>query len=141
MFVSTKTLIACFAPLALAQYGPPAGGGGSSSSTAPPQASTTAPTSPSTTASANPGVQTIVVGANNALTFNPNSTTAAVGTTVEFQFPGALVHSVVEGSFANPCVPANGSAFFSGGLSSASPNVFTLTINDTNPIVSNAKQY
>jgi hypothetical protein len=78
---------------------------------------------------------------------------AAVGSNVEFQFYGP-VHSVVQGSFDQPCSAYNNGTGFFGGLvtTGTAPNVscisetmklyaeqkqpktFTLTINDTTPI-------
>ncbi|TVY43402.1 Extracellular serine-rich protein [Lachnellula occidentalis] len=81
-------------------------------------------------------VKVIAVG-ENGLTFSPNSTTAAVGDTLEFHFyPKA--HSVAQSSFASPCVPlSNGTGFWSGGFATASgenKDVFSVLVNDTKPI-------
>jgi plastocyanin len=74
----------------------------------------------------------------NGLAYTPNITTAAVGDTITFHFypggPGG--HNVVQGSFDSPCTFLNG-GFYSGfiiTLTGESDNVFTITINDTNPI-------
>lgn len=57
-------------------------------------------------------VHEIAVG-EGGLKYTPNSFTAKVGDKVEFNFVSAG-HSVVEGSFNNPCQPNGASAFFSG---------------------------
>ncbi|KAG0648011.1 putative GPI-anchored cupredoxin [Hyphodiscus hymeniophilus] len=126
MLFSSKALIAACLPLALAQYGPPPAAPKSSTSAAAAKAPA------STTASSTNGVQTIAVGANNGFAFTPNSLTAAVGSSIEFNF-NPPEHSVVEGSFASPCVPANNSAFYSGGQTSSS-TAFTIVVNSTDPI-------
>ncbi|RHZ62998.1 hypothetical protein CDV55_104021 [Aspergillus turcosus] len=58
------------------------------------------------------------------------------GSKVEFHFfPGN--HSVVQAAFSNPCHPLSQSSFFSGfvpATNGESSEVFTLTVNDTNPI-------
>jgi plastocyanin len=112
-------------PHTLAQYGgsgPPAVSSGAASST---------------TASASSSVHTVDVGNNGNLAYSPNTITAAVGETVEFHF-FAPSHSVAESEFNTPCLPpTNGAGFFSGVISTSSgqnTNVFTVTINDTNPI-------
>lgn len=123
-FSSSLHLFSLF-PLALAQYG-----GGPADSTTTSAASTA-------TSASNPGVQTIMVGANNAIAYSPNTITAAAGTSVEFVF-SPPIHSVTQSSFDSPCAPlANGTGFFSGLVNTASgtnTNVFTIAINDTNPI-------
>jgi len=128
-FLALPLLLAS-APLAFAQYG---GGGGGAANAKTTTSSTSAPAS--TTASGSSSVQTVNVG-QNGFSFSPNILTADVGSTIEFHFfpPG---HSVSQSNFANPCVPINDTAFFSGEVdvaSGESSNVFTLTINDTNPI-------
>jgi hypothetical protein len=71
------------------------------------------------------------------LRYSPNVTTAAVGDTVVFHFwPGP--HDVVQGDYNSPCNPAKG-AFYSGfispdGASGEAGKVFTITINNTDPI-------
>jgi plastocyanin len=108
-------------PLTLAQYGPPA-------------AATTSSPATSSTSTANPGVHSVSVG-NGALAYSPDTITAAVGDTIEFHFFAPL-HSVAQGNFSTPCTPTpNG--FFSGDISTSSGenvDVFTVTVNDTNPI-------
>lgn len=49
------------------------------------------------------------------LKFSPNSTTAAVGDTVEFKFHPEQ-HSVVKGVFDKPCQAATTDGFFSGSI-------------------------
>lgn len=119
------TVLISALPLTLAQYGNPN----------PQSSTTTSPATTSTTA-ATPGVHTVAVG-NGALAYSPNNITAAKGETVEFHFYAPL-HSVAQGDFATPCTPsANGTGFFSGDISTSSGqnvDVFTVTINDTNPI-------
>ena len=117
-----------FIPLTLAQYG------GGSGSTTTSTSSSAAPAT--TTSSSSTSIQTVTVG-NGALAFSPNSFTAAVGSQVEFVF-FPPTHSVAQSSFASPCTPLNnGTGFFSGEMTTATgenANVFTVTINDTNPI-------
>jgi plastocyanin len=113
-------------PFTLAQYGND-GSGGSTTSTAAGPATTTASSSGS--------VHTVTVG-NGAFAFSPNSIVAAINDTVEFHFYPPE-HSVAQSLFDAPCVPSGPTAFFSGPISTTSgqnANVFTLTINDTNPI-------
>jgi len=114
-------------PFTLAQYGDNGSGGSTTSTTGAVPATTTASSSGS--------VHTVSVG-NGALAYSPNSIVAAVGDTVEFHFYPPE-HSVAQSSFDAPCVPSGPTAFFSGPFSQSSgqnANVFTLTINDTNPI-------
>ena len=54
----------------------------------------------------------IKVGASG-LTFSPNTFNASKGDVLEFHFY-AKNHSVVQGDFDNPCVPAPSGGFFSG---------------------------
>jgi plastocyanin len=124
MHFSRQLILFALLPLGLAQYG---GGGGSPTTT-----------SATTTSSSTSSVQTVTVGDNNALAFSPNSITADIGTTVEFVFFPPL-HSVTQSTFESPCAPlANGTGFWSGAMTTSgggpNANVFTLTINDTNPI-------
>jgi plastocyanin len=76
----------------------------------------------------------VQVGARG-LSFTPNITTAAIGDIVTFHFfPGK--HNVAQGSFSNPCSSLPG-GFYSGFIvpnSGEANEVFTVTINDTNPI-------
>jgi len=98
-------------------------------------ARTTSTSVASSTTAASTSVHTVAVG-NGNLAYSPNSITATVGDTIEFHFFAPL-HSVAQSDFASPCTPANGTAFFSGDISTSSgqnANVFTLVINDTNPI-------
>lgn len=57
----------------------------------------------------------VLVGGGDFLMFSHPSIPAAVGTTVTFRFggPGPQNHSVIQGSFANPCYPLPG-GFYSG---------------------------
>jgi len=129
MHISSKNLLLCSFPVAFAQYGAPAGGSTTSSTAAAGPASTTS----SSTAS----IQTVTVGANNALAFSPNTITANVGTSIEFIF-SPPIHSVVQSSFSSPCAPlANNTGFYSGAFNTTSgtnTNAFTITVNNTNPI-------
>lgn len=78
----------------------------------------------------------VTVGQNNQLSFSPNEVKAAMGDVVEFHFAGGN-HSVVEGDFSDACQPAATNAFFSGymnALSGPAPNVFSITVNTTDPI-------
>jgi len=79
---------------------------------------------------------TILVG-SEGLTFTPNVTTAAVGSTLEFHF-FPKTHSVAQSSFASPCVPnTSGTSFFSGGFVTASgenATTFSVKVNATTPI-------
>lgn len=124
-FLNKALLLSLFA-CALAQYG-----GGSAGS------STTSAVSATATSSSSPGVQTVTVGDNNALAFSPDTITAAVGSSIEFVF-FPPIHSVTQSTFESPCAPlANGTGFWSGAFTTASgqnANVFTLLVNDTNPI-------
>jgi plastocyanin len=112
-------------PCILAQYGNPPSSPTKSSGAAS-----------SSTGTATPGVHTVEAG-NGNFAYSPSSITAAVGETIEFHFFPPL-HSVAQGDFATPCTPsANGTGFFSGDITTSSgenTNVFTIKINDTNPI-------
>ncbi|KIM93277.1 hypothetical protein OIDMADRAFT_61774 [Oidiodendron maius Zn] len=87
--------------------------------------------------SAPSSLQVVTVGENEKLRYSPESITAAVGSQVEFQFYGPT-HSVVQGSFDEPCSAyKNGTGFFAGFMTNGTgpnPTTFTITINDTNPI-------
>jgi plastocyanin len=76
----------------------------------------------------------ILVG-STGLAFSPDSITAAAGDTLVFRFyPGH--HNVVQGSFSTPCSYSS-PGFYSGFTDSASgeaSQIFTVTVNDTNPI-------
>jgi len=124
MYYSTLPIILSLLPFALGQYGD------DSPSTIASSAA------PSTTASSVAGVHIVAVG-QTGLAFSPNSITAAVGDTVEFQFYPEK-HSVAQSSFAAPCTPfSNGTSFFSGSMSTTSgvnANTFQLKINDSSPI-------
>ena len=60
----------------------------------------------------NSSVYTVDVG-EGGLIFTPNSMTANVGDQVQFNFYPQN-HSVAQSNFANPCVPLNNNAIFSG---------------------------
>jgi plastocyanin len=119
------TFLLSVLPCIFAQYGNPPSSPTKSSGAAP-----------SSTGTATPGVHTVEAG-NGNLAYSPSSITAAVGETIEFHFFPPL-HSVAQGDFATPCTPpANGTGFFSGDITTSSgenTNVFTIKINDTNPI-------
>lgn len=90
--------------------------------------------------------------------FKPTSVNASVGDVLEFHFLPHN-HSVVMGDFTTPCLPASSGGFYSGFLPASSgenvrwppfkipshsspidmpnsqPQVFRVTINDTNPLV------
>ena len=76
-----------------------------------------------------------ILASQTGLSFTPNVTTAAVGDTPTFHFyPGK--HNVVRGSFEIPCNYTSG-AFYSGfvvPLMGESDQVFTVNVNDTEPI-------
>ncbi|KAK3630079.1 hypothetical protein LTR56_002634 [Elasticomyces elasticus] len=77
--------------------------------------------------------QVVAVG-ENGLVFTPSTITAPVGSQVEFQFYPRN-HSVVSSAFDNPCQPDG--KLFSGYMpvsAGTGPDVFVITINDTNPI-------
>jgi len=77
----------------------------------------------------------VTVGANAQLTFSPSIVTAAIGDKVNFHFFPSN-HSVSQSTFGAPCVPSSSLAIFSGfqPTTSESTDVFTVTINDTNPV-------
>lgn len=99
--------------------------------------------------------ETIVIEGGNDY-FQPSSVNASVGDVLEFHFlPNN--HSVVMGNFSSPCEPASTGGFYSGFLPSSKgenvsvsgrirlpevsltqlsqPQVFRVTINDTDPFV------
>ncbi|KAE8135658.1 Cupredoxin [Aspergillus pseudotamarii] len=80
-------------------------------------------------------VQTVDVG-EHGFRFDPDTLKVAPGGKVEFHFyPGN--HSVAQASFNQPCHPMNDSSIFSGFIAPTtgeSDTVFTVTVNDTNPI-------
>ncbi|TVY49981.1 putative GPI-anchored cupredoxin [Lachnellula cervina] len=94
-------------------------------------------TTSATSAAASPSNVKVIDVGEDGLTFSPNSTTAAVGDTIEFHFYPEK-HSVAQSSFDSPCVPLNnGTGFWSGGFSTDSgenKEVFSVLINDTKPI-------
>lgn len=112
LFKSFSLLLA--PSLVLAQYG------GSPPDT--PSSSSSAAAVAQTSAAAVPVVHVVTVGANDQLVFVPNVITAAVGEKVEFNFFGPS-HTVVEGSFDNPCQPLSATSFYSGIISTTGSNV------------------
>ncbi|KAF4216352.1 hypothetical protein CNMCM8980_005261 [Aspergillus fumigatiaffinis] len=80
-------------------------------------------------------VHTVDVG-EHGLTFDPDTLTVSPGSKVEFHFYPSS-HSVAQAAFSKPCHPLNESSFYSGTIPATdgeSSEVFTLTVNDTNPI-------
>jgi len=76
----------------------------------------------------------VVAVGNGGVTFTPNSVTAAVGDSIEFQFMAAR-HSVAQADFSSPCAPSNGgiwSGFQTG--STSSPPVFVISVTSTDPV-------
>ena len=122
---TTLTLLALL-PLTLAQYGAP----DTPSSTTAKAVASSSPTSGGGT------THIVEVGKDGSLTFSPDTLTVPVGDSVEFRFyPSG--HSVVQSTFQAPCVPASGSALFSGFMPVASgvgQNSWTVKINDTGSI-------
>lgn len=109
--VLSAVLIILYVPLALAQYGGPPPASTTTSSSAAPLATAADP--PSTT------LQTVTVGQNGALAFNPDSIVATAGSQVEFIF-FPQEHSVVQASFDKPCQPINDTGFYSSGFTTSS---------------------
>jgi len=73
--------------------------------------------------------------APGSFTYSPNNFNATNGTQVTFWFPAinsGIMHSVTQGSFANPCTylaaTSNASAGFDSGLTNS--DQFTITITD-----------
>ncbi|RJE26401.1 extracellular serine-rich protein [Aspergillus sclerotialis] len=123
--VSLCTFALFCLPLVGAQYG--GDGGGSSDTTTTTASSTESGSASSTTKSVDVG--------ESGLTFNPDTIHIPAGGVVEFHFyPGD--HSVAQAAFDNPCHPISDTGFFSGSMSSAKDGkpVWSLTVNDTNPI-------
>ncbi|KAB8239033.1 cupredoxin domain-containing protein [Aspergillus alliaceus] len=85
--------------------------------------------------SAPSAIHSVDVG-EDGFTFDPDTLAVSPGGKVEFHFyPGN--HSVVQAAFSRPCHPLSESNFFSGFIPATdgeSPEVFTLTVNDTKPI-------
>ncbi|KAH7144589.1 Cupredoxin [Dactylonectria estremocensis] len=78
----------------------------------------------------------IVEAGEDGLKFNPESTKAAVGDTIEFHFY-PTGHSVAQSSFEEPCKPLNSTSFYSGPInvsSGQSNEVFTITVENEDPI-------
>ncbi|KAK6337142.1 hypothetical protein TWF718_009926 [Orbilia javanica] len=77
----------------------------------------------------------VVVG-RGGLRFDPENIVAEPGDIVEFHFLPRN-HSVAQSSFSNPCQPIGSTAFFSGfipSIAGQSNDVFSITIEDRNPI-------
>ncbi|KAF7133704.1 hypothetical protein CNMCM5793_005002 [Aspergillus hiratsukae] len=114
------------------QYGPQTSNTETPSSTS---STTSTSISTSTSTSATSAVHTVDVG-ENGLTFSPDTLSVSPGSKVEFHF-FAGNHSVAQAAFSNPCHPLSQSSFFSGfvpATNGESSEVFTLTVNDTNPL-------
>ncbi|CAG8983896.1 hypothetical protein HYALB_00005535, partial [Hymenoscyphus albidus] len=74
---------------------------------------------------------------NGAIKFSPDSVSIPVGGVAEFHFY-PQVHSVVQGSFENPCQPLSNTSFYSGPFFTTSPQgnetTFSLSIRDEQPV-------
>jgi plastocyanin len=79
---------------------------------------------------ASAAVFTVSVGAGGALAFQPSTTTAQIGDTVEFHFSNVL-HSVAQSSANAPCT-YNSTGFFSTEQRNTN-SVFTVSITDKEP--------
>lgn len=127
----TASLLFSLVPDICAQYDYGSSSDSTSTSTS---ASGTSSTSTAASSSSASGIHRVNVG-NNGFIFDPDTVNAAVGDTVQFFFyPGN--HSVVQSEFTSPCqAKATGifSGFFPGNDSPAS-TIFTIAINNTNPI-------
>ncbi|KXJ85888.1 Cupredoxin, partial [Microdochium bolleyi] len=80
--------------------------------------------------------KTITIQVGPSLSYSPESTTAAVGDTIDFVFKGRT-HDVVQGAFDRPCQAVNQGGFYSGffqDASSSAPKTFRVTVNSTDPI-------
>ncbi|KAL2022231.1 hypothetical protein VTK56DRAFT_5841 [Thermocarpiscus australiensis] len=95
-----------------------------------------------TKTAASPRTTHTVVAGRGGLHFDPDNIVADVGSVVEFHFT-PMNHSVVESSFANPCMPKDAASFFSGffpvsnnpdGSVAQSPEVFQIEVKDAKPI-------
>lgn len=134
MQYSTALILLLIPTFAVAQYGGGGSGDGSPSGAA---ASSTSTAAPSTfTSTSGIVTHTVAVGLNGGITYTPNTITANIGDAVEFLFY-TQTHSVNQATFDMPCQPANGTGFASGAITTSSglnAQVFTIKINDTNPI-------
>lgn len=80
----------------------------------------------------------VTVGMNGTLTYSPDSLTAAVGDSIQFQFVAGN-HTATQAAFTNPCEPiadhSNVAGFYSGfqpaAASAAMGMVSTYTVNVT----------
>jgi len=118
-------LLSILPSVALAQYGN--SGSGSSSSSAASVATATSSSSSS--------LQTVTVG-KGGLKFSPDTIVAKSGEKIVFTFAAGF-HSVTQGAFDTPCAPLSQTSLNSGfvnALSAPSPDVFTVTVNSTDPI-------
>ncbi|WQF82125.1 Putative cupredoxin [Colletotrichum destructivum] len=84
------------------------------------------------------GVTHSVVAGLGGLRFDPDNVVAEIGDVVEWHFLPRN-HSVVQSSFADPCVPlADGTSFFSGfnffTPEGQADNVFQVVVEDRKPI-------
>lgn len=84
-----------------------------------------------------PAITHTVVAGLGGLHFDPDNVVAEIGDVVEWHFLPAN-HSVAQSSFGAPCKPlSTGNGFFSGFQptpSGQAPDVFQITIQDSNPI-------
>ncbi len=113
-------LLACLIAGAIAQYGSAAAATTTSASS----------TSAAASAAASPSnVHSVAVG-ENGLVFTPDTLTAVKGDIIEFTFVAG--HSVERSTFSDPCNPVSTGAIYSGFPSAS--NMFTVTVNDTNPM-------
>ena len=89
------------------------------------------PTSPAA------ATHTVIVGGNNALTYEPSNVAAAAGDTILFRFESKN-HTVTRSTFANPCDAVEADAFGSGfrPVAGAAPETleYTLLVNNTEPV-------
>jgi len=121
-------VLAVLPSVALAQYG----NAGGSATTSTKGAAAVA----SSTASASGSAQTVTVG-KGGFTFSPDSIVATPGGKVVFMFAGGF-HSATQGAFDTPCQPLSGTTGVNSGFVDAktapATDVFTVTINSTDPI-------
>jgi len=92
---------------------------------------------PGNSAASSTGGKTHMISVGvDGLTFSPDTLEANVGDKVMFMF-WPEEHSVVQGSFDEPCWPSSDQAFFSGYVpvkSGKSDTTFTIDIKNTDPI-------
>jgi plastocyanin len=109
--------------------------------------SSNATTSNATTST--PTNHMVTVGKDGQLRYDPEFITAAVGDTVTYQF-FPKNHTVTQSNFAEPCqpkadtssdhTPGFDSGFMPVAANDATPHLFTITVNDTNPIWAYCRQ-